>query len=297
VVLEGLTQRRERAASAGAKWIAFCAPSRHRADISMSEFDPTELIALCDSILDFGEVTENEAYNLADWLNKHDEACLLWPGEDLVRPLQEIWADGKVTRTELRRLTGLLRSIHKEWTKIQFDESMKQAHLRVQDLARHMPPTEPKLPPIGLTLPIKSHTQRDVRYNVDLSGPSCTCPDWRGCRADLPLGHLTRCCKHAFDAYSQIIPRGLWSGWIGAYVASGWTVNPKTEWSLISIDGAIWLVSTPAGGDEWMNFYAEENGSYERFGYNLTQERWSYAIEPPSANKLLRLAVTKRSAI
>jgi hypothetical protein len=145
----------------------------------MGEYDPTELVGICDSMLDFGEVTENEAYNLADWLNKHDEACLHWPGEELIRPLQEIWADGKVTRTELRRLTGLIRGIHKEWTKIQFDESMQRAGQQVEELPPKMPPSEPKLPPIDLTLRIKSHTQPDVRYDVDLSGPSCTCPDQR----------------------------------------------------------------------------------------------------------------------
>lgn len=261
----------------------------------MSEYDPTELVGICDSMLDFGEVTENEAYNLADWLNKHDEACLHWPGEELIRPLQEIWADGKVTRTELRRLTGLMRGIHKQWTKIQFDESMQRARQQVEELAPKMPPSEPKLPPIDLTLRIKSHTQPDVRYDVDLSGQSCTCPDWRGCRADLPLGHLTRCCKHSFDAYSQIIPHGLWPGWIGAYIASGWRVSPKTEWSLVSICNTTWLVSTPDEGNEWMNFYAQENGSYERFGYSLTEKRWSYDIEPSSAKTLLQLALAKCS--
>jgi hypothetical protein len=178
----------------------------------VDDYNPTELIALCDSILDFGEVTENEAYNLADWLNKHSEACSHWPGEDLVRPLQEIWADGKVTRTELRRLTGLLRSIHKEWTKVQFDESMKRAHLRVQELAGTMPPAAPRLPAIDINLRIKSHTQKNVAYNVNLTGPVCTCPDWRACRCDLPDCHLSRCCKHAFDAFAQLIPRGTWPG-------------------------------------------------------------------------------------
>jgi hypothetical protein len=227
-------------------------------------------------------------------LNNHDEACSHWPGEDLVRPLQEIWADGKVTRTELRRLTGLLRSIHNEWTKVQSDELMKRARQQVEELAASMPPPEPKVPSINLTMRIKSHTQRDVRYDVDLSGPGCTCPDWRGCRADLPVGHLTRCCKHTLDAYPQIVPRGLWSGWIGAYIASGWSVSPKTEWSLISVGRTTWLVSTP-GEDEWMNFYAQENGLYERFGYSLTDERWSYGIEPSSVKELLKLALAKCS--
>jgi hypothetical protein len=259
----------------------------------MSELDPTELIALCDSILQFGEATENDAYNLADWLNKHDEACLQWPGEDLIRPLQEIWADGKVTRTELRRLTGLLRSIHKQWTKVQFDESMKHAYIRVQELVGSMPPTQPRLPSIQITLGIKSHTQKDVVYAVDLTGPTCTCPDWRGSRYELPVGHLTRCCKHVFDAYAQLVPRGLWPGWIGAYLACGWVTAPKTEWILLSVGKTMWLVSTPAGEDEWMNFYGQENNSYERFGYSLTQKRWSYGIEPTSAKNLLELALAK----
>lgn len=43
-----------------------------------------------------------------------------------------------------------------------------------------------------------------------------------------------------------------------------------------------------------MNFYAQENVLYERFGYHLTEERWSYDIEPSSAKKLLQLALAKR---
>lgn len=54
-----------------------------------------------------------------------------------------------------------------------------------------------------------------------------------------------------------------------------------------------WLISTPGGEDEWMNFYTQENGLYERFGYSLTQERWSYGVEPSSAKKLLELALVK----
>jgi hypothetical protein len=79
-----------------------------------------------------------------------------------------------------------------------------------------------------------------------------------------------------------------------AYIAGGWRVSPKTEWRLISIGSTTWLVSTPEGEDEWMNFYAQENVLYERFGYHLTEERWSYDIEPSSAKKLLQLALAKR---
>lgn len=52
----------------------------------MNSYDPTELIVVCEKILEDDEITNDEAYDLADWLNNHREACFHWPGELLVRP-------------------------------------------------------------------------------------------------------------------------------------------------------------------------------------------------------------------
>ncbi|PYV62712.1 MAG: hypothetical protein DMG97_39675 [Acidobacteria bacterium] len=174
--------------------------------VGMDDFR-LQLVRHCDSLLESGELTDTDAYDLADWLNKHDEACLKWPGEDLVQLLQQIWADKKVTQTELRRLAVLLRAIHKEWTKIQFDESMVRARSQVEALVARLPPPEPQLPEISITLPIKSHTQKGVVYNVNLAGLACTCADWRAYRCDLPAGHLSRCCKYVFDAFARNMAR------------------------------------------------------------------------------------------
>ena len=51
----------------------------------MSDYDPNELLLICDSIIEDGELTYEELYQLAEWLNSHQEACLLWPGRAFVR--------------------------------------------------------------------------------------------------------------------------------------------------------------------------------------------------------------------
>ena len=72
----------------------------------MSDYDPSELLVLCESIIEDGELTYDEIYQLAEWLNNDREACLHWPGNLLVEPLRKAWADGKITKTEARKWRG-----------------------------------------------------------------------------------------------------------------------------------------------------------------------------------------------
>lgn len=64
----------------------------------------SELVAVCEHILEDGEISGDELYALAEWLNGHREACFVWPGNLLVKPLQDAWSDGKITKTEARRI-------------------------------------------------------------------------------------------------------------------------------------------------------------------------------------------------
>jgi hypothetical protein len=250
------------------------------------ETSAIELVRRCDAILASGEITENDAYDLADWLNHNREACGCWPGETLVSRLQQIWADSKVNKTELRQLGALLRSIHKQWTQIFQDEAWRDAELLVQELAPTMPPTVAELPPIPIELRVRSHSDPSQFYNVDLSGPTCDCGDWRGYRQHLPVGHLTRCCKHVIDAFAMLVPEHGWRGWIGAFIHTGWPAYPRTEWKIIDVDGCTWLASIPKDGSQWMNFYADE-ACFEKFAYSAAERRWSYHSEPNCAARLL----------
>jgi hypothetical protein len=80
----------------------------------MSDYDPSELLLLCESIIEDGELTYDELYQLAEWLNNHQEACSNWPGGLLVAPLQKAWADGKITKTEARQVARIIIEVRKE---------------------------------------------------------------------------------------------------------------------------------------------------------------------------------------
>jgi hemerythrin-like domain-containing protein len=58
----------------------------HQSSSLMSHYDATELLLVCESIIEHGELTYDELYRLADWLNNHPEACHHWPGNLLVEP-------------------------------------------------------------------------------------------------------------------------------------------------------------------------------------------------------------------
>lgn len=247
----------------------------------MADYDSTELIALCGSILDDGEVTADEAYQLADWLNKHDEACEHWPGKDLVKPFQEIWADGSVNKRELHRLARLLISIQREWarrpqTKISSVTDDPIPEFPVADI------DDVRLPSLHGKFRVPSQSEQGKFYEVDLSGPSCTCPDWRTWRSRLPVGDLTRCCKHVLHVYAKLARRGKTDGWLIAFIDNGWPAHPGAKWQLLTV-GSDKVLFCTASDKGWANVFAKEAREYCRFGFNVDEGRWAYGIEPPSA--------------
>jgi hypothetical protein len=93
----------------------------------MSDHETSELLALCETILEDGELSYDELYKLAEWLNDHREACLHWPGNLLVAPLQNAWTDGKITKTEARQVSRVILQIRKEAAKRAVEEAFAQA--------------------------------------------------------------------------------------------------------------------------------------------------------------------------
>ena len=74
----------------------------------MSSYDPSELLLVCDSIIEDDELTYDELYQLAEWLNSHREACVHWPGSLLVEPLQRTvgrWQDHQNGSTSVCAVT------------------------------------------------------------------------------------------------------------------------------------------------------------------------------------------------
>ena len=247
----------------------------------MADSDASPLIAFCALLLSDGEVTEDEAYSLAEWLNEHPAIAGSWPATELIEPLQAIWADGTASTRECHRLARILLSVQREWAK---RASRKAPGKRAKALPAvvHRDTTEPRLPSLKFQTKIPSRAEGGVFYQVDLAGPSCSCPDWRGGRSGLPPGHLSRCCKHVFDAYAQL-PEGMATAdWLEAFIELAWPASPKTEWQLSTINSNLVLYST-ASEKGWANCFARGGSTYERFGYNVKEQRWAYGSSPHSA--------------
>ena len=117
----------------------------------MIEYDAIELVTLCESIVEDGELSGEEIYGLAEWLNNHRAACFLWPGNLLVQPLQEVWADGKVNKTELRAISRLLLRIRKDWAKRQKQEAADRMSEFVSATAMNFDLQSTQLPSIFAT--------------------------------------------------------------------------------------------------------------------------------------------------
>tara|TARA_B110000438_G_scaffold149382_1_gene143745 strand:- start:111 stop:665 length:555 start_codon:yes stop_codon:yes gene_type:complete len=70
---------------------------------------------LCREIIEDGKLTENEVYDLSNFINKQiddcDDGTCKWPNNLLIKPLQEVWQDGALDSKELNVLAELLVSI------------------------------------------------------------------------------------------------------------------------------------------------------------------------------------------
>jgi len=230
----------------------------------------TELLQLCDSFWEDGELSIEEVYNLAKWLNENREACFEWPGNALVKPLQEIWADGEVDLEELRRMAWLLRDIQTTWVRRQIPKQrVYQLKPRTHGAA---------LPLLDFQCEVTSHSDPDTSYQINLTNPKCTCPDWQTRRYKLPDGHLSKCCKHIFGAYQQAEIDEAFEPWLLAFINDANPPHPLSNWFIGEVQGKTFLASTAPKG--WSNVFAMADGDYDRFGFNVSERRWAYGIAP-----------------
>lgn len=235
-------------------------------------------MALCASILSDGEVSPDEAYKLAEWLNSNREAAQNWPGSELVRVLREVWADGVVDSRELHRLARVIISVQREWARHPETNIHATANHSGIDLSQEIDGV--RLPSFNAKFSVPSQSEPSRFYEVDLNGPSCTCPDWRTWRSNLPVGDLTRCCKHILSVYVRLVRPAETDNWLLAFIANAWPADPGTGWHLMTIEsGKVLFCSASARG--WSNVFAIADGGYARFGYNVKEKRWAYGVEPP----------------
>lgn len=244
----------------------------------MAKSASSELVALCASIISDGEVSPEEAYKLAEWLNNHPDAATTWPGSGLIQPLQEIWAEGKVNKRDLHRLARLLISVQREWARHpSTDISPVNGDTTVDFVDAHL--DDARLPSVDVKFRVPSQNEMGSFYEVNLSGPTCTCPGWRTWRSRLPVGDLTRCCKHVLYVYAKVGRRKDTDGWLMAFIENGWPPHPSAEWHLLSV-GANKVLLCTASEKGWANVFAKDGREYACFGFNINEDRWAYGSKP-----------------
>jgi hypothetical protein len=251
----------------------------------VSTYDPTELIAICEAVLQDGELSGREVYRLSQWLNENREACQNWPGNLLVKSLQSAWADGKVSAAELHEIGRVLLHIHDEWLEKHADDDSGEAPVLTPDFLAKLDLTRPRLPLLDWTTNVGTGTGR---CEVDLRSPTCTCADWQANRRAIPVGHLSRCCRHVLHAYGRIEPDNGWPGWLAAFLGYRWTPHPRKNWLVLEVPVTNSLVLASTAPIDWADVFALDDGEYERFGYNIVEDRWAYESKPADSDFIRR---------
>lgn len=234
-----------------------------------------EVLSYCRALTSDGELSSQEVWLLADWLNTHPDSCDTWPGTELVPLLSRVFENGSVNVTELKQVASKLSAIERKAARLRRHESMAEA-------IEKFDPMECALPSIDHIVRVPSSSQPGEVYVVGLRNSSCTCPDWTGSRSMYPDLDLRRCCKHVAFALYQATDGYRWPGWLGAlindcrYRQRG--THPLEQWRVVNVRETA--AAFGIGPSEWVNVWALWQGAYSRFGYNLQQERWSYGHRP-----------------
>ena len=81
-------------------------------------FKSRQLIEFCRTITLDGDISDEDAWELGNYLNENPECCDEWPGDELASLLSKIFANGSVSKSELKLLATKLVSIENQAVKI-----------------------------------------------------------------------------------------------------------------------------------------------------------------------------------
>ena len=239
-----------------------------------------ETLDVIRKITDDGILTEQEVYDLADYLNKNQEARGSWPGNSLFEILHQVFEDGVLSDDEIAQLAKILTDI----------ETLCASHFVPPPESKKILLSEIKLDNLDLPriqktieIPVKATGES---YKVDLGQHTCTCPGWFGHRKEFQADSLKRCCVHMAEAFWQQVQVGAPEEWpqlfkdlVEELSYRGRGVDSDATWKLLGIEDHPYLVSY--GKNEWSNVYAPiEGGKFDRYGYHREGERWAFGQIP-----------------
>lgn len=236
-----------------------------------------EFMRLVHEVADDGELTVSEIRSLAQWINENRDQRALWPVNGFYPLLKSVFSDGKVDKSELLQIARLVQTSIRHYQRLRSASNSTT----VMRPSIFFDPKVAKLPTMSGDFTIPSESEDGVSYQVQLSGPQCSCPDFLSMRAQLPVGDISRCCKHIMGAYATTRPSGGWPSWLDSLLEGGFRPFPKQRWKVIQIANTDALVSSPE--PTWGNLYVRIGDESKRYGYSINEDRWSYGMVPPDA--------------
>ena len=87
-------------------------------DLETISLKSRQLIEFCRTITLDGDISDEDTWELGNYLNENPECCDEWPGDELASLLSKIFANGSVSKSELKLLATKLVSIENQAVKI-----------------------------------------------------------------------------------------------------------------------------------------------------------------------------------
>jgi hypothetical protein len=117
-------------------------------------------------------------------------------------------------------------------------------------------------------------------YTVDLLNYTCTCPSFLKIQSTAPMRDVGRLCKHICRSLSRRSILKLLSPICHAMVTEGHGIYPGRS-GRDRRGNPIYITGVNSQG--WLSVFAlkrKDGKTYFRFGYNVTERRWSHGIKP-----------------
>ncbi len=234
-----------------------------------------QLIDFCRTLTLDGDISNEEAWQLRKFLTDNPECCNEWPGAEIAHLLTKVFENGSASEYELKQIASKLISIEMKSFRI-FNKE------QIEESIESFSPYDCILPSIPTTVSVKSDSNPDETYYVNLSDSSCSCSDWNSERRHFQPNTLNRCCKHVAYALHKIKKDSEYPEWLQCLINecrhSKKGLSPNFKWTIVLVKNNPVLVSS--GNSDWINVYAHHDGNFSKFGYDIKEKRWSYGIRP-----------------
>ena len=110
------------------------------------------------------------------------------------------------------------------------------------------------------------------------------------------MSRIRRSEKESIEARDRRIlefPRRMSPKEVAKALRAEGLYSQRTEWLVLHIR-PIWfalraraefvLISSAPNG--WADVFASKDGCYDRYGYNVVEDRWAYDIQPPDSSSV-----------